>query len=121
MWTHKSVPICLRIIVVCVFACVSACSAMQQEPEETDDFFSDTNDPFDDPFFTDPPEWDKTMLAHSEVLSQTDSEGEADGKADGESEESESKWEQTEGVVFSTILVAATLGKLALIPLGLGF
>ena len=117
MWTHKSVPICLRIIVVCVFACVSACSAMQQGPEETDDFFTDTNDPFDDPFFTDPPEWDKTMLAHSEVLSQTDFEGEADE----ESGEPESTWEQTEGVVFSTILVAATLGKLALIPLGLGF
>jgi hypothetical protein len=90
---------------------------MQQGPEETDDFFTDPNDPFADPFFTDPPEWDKTMLAHSEVLSQTDSEGEADE----ESGEPESRWEQTEGVVFSTILVAATLGKLALIPLGLGF
>lgn len=120
MWIPKSLSICLRIVVVCVFAGLSACSAMQQGPEETDDFFTDTSDPFADPFFTDPPEWDKTMLAHSEVLSQTDVEGEADVESE-ESEESESSWEQTEGVLFSTILVAASLGKLALIPLGLGF
>ncbi len=117
MWTQKSMSISMRIVVVCVFACMSACGAMQQGPEETDDFFADTNDPFDDPFFTDPPEWDKTMLAHSEVLSQTDFEGEAGEEAG----ESETTWEQTEGILFSTILVAASLGKLALIPLGLGF
>jgi hypothetical protein len=117
MWTEKSMLICMRIAVIFVFAWVSGCGAMQHGPEETDDFFADTNDPFEDPFFTDPPEWDKTMLAHREVLSQTDFEGET-GE---ESGESESAWEQTEGILFSTILVAASRGKLALIPLGLGF
>ena len=117
MWTHKSMSICMRIVVVCIFAGLSACSAMQQGPEEEDDFFSDSSDPFDDPFFTGSPDWDNTILAQSEVLSQTDLKGEAAE----ESEESESTRERTEGMLFSTLLVAATLGKLALIPLGLGF
>ncbi len=117
MWTLKSMSICMRIVVVFILACLSACGALQQGPEETDDFFSDSSDPFDDPFFTGSPDWDKTMLAQSEVLSQTDFEGEA-GE---EFEESESAQERTEGILLSTILVATTLGKLALVPFGLGF
>ena len=119
MWTPKSMSILMRIVVVFLFACLSACSAMQQGPEE-DDFFSDSRDPFDDPFFTGSPDWDNTKLAQSEILSQTDVGGEAAEESEG-AEGSESTREKTEGMLFSTLLVAATLGKLALIPLGLGF
>ena len=117
MGTHTSRARGMRIVVICLFTCLSACGAMQQGPDEEDDFFSDSHDPFDDPFFTGSPDWDQTILAQSEVLSQTDLKGEAAE----EFEESESTGEKTQGILFSTILVAATLGKLALIPLGLGF
>ena len=109
-----------RLVLVGLLVCVSACSAIQQGPDETDDFFTDTTDPFNDPFFTDPPEWNQAMLAESEILSQPKT-GEDPGKEPGEFEESETGWEKGEGMLFSTILVAATLGKMALLPLGLGF
>lgn len=109
-----------RLVLVCLLACLSACGAMQQGPEETDAFFTDTTDPFNDPFFTNPPEWDQALLDHSEVLSQPQTGDTAETQPT-QFGESESGWEKGEGVLFSTILVAATLGKMALLPLGLGF
>lgn len=116
--------VCMRTVMVLALVCVSACSAMQHGPEETDNFFTDTTDPFNDPFFTDPPEWDQAMLDHSEVLSQSPNgknDAENAGKESAAFDESETDWEKGEGMLFSTILVAATLGKMALLPLGLGF
>lgn len=81
---------------------------------ETGDFLFDSHGAFDDPFFTGTPDWDETILAHSEVPFQADLESEV-GE---EFEESESTQERAAGVLFSTLLVAASLGKLALIPFG---
>lgn len=86
--------------------CVTACSAQRNDPHG--DIMADTSDPFDDPFFTDPPVWDDSVLQQSEVLTQ-----------DAEEPEKPRSWrERGEGVIFSTLRVGASLGTLALPFLG---
>jgi hypothetical protein len=88
----------------------SACSAHRHASDQ-EDLFADTDDPFADPFFTQSPEWDASVLRQSEILSQ-DAE---------EPEKPQSFAERSQGIIFSTIIVGASLGRLALPLLGLGF
>lgn len=91
-------------------AMTSACSAHRHALDQ-DDLFADTDDPFTDPFFTQSPEWDSSVLEQSEILSQ-DAE---------EPEKPQSFAERSQGIIFSTLIVGASLGHLALPLLGFGF
>jgi hypothetical protein len=95
---------------------MAACSLQRQGPQK--DEVVDTSDPFQDPFFTQSPEWDDSVLRQSEVLAQ-DEKDEQGEKA--EAEKSGSFFEKSEGVIFSTVMVGMALGKLALPFFGLGF
>jgi hypothetical protein len=87
-----------------------ACSAQRHKPQH-EDLRVDGRDPFDDPFFTQSPEWDESVLQHSEVLAQQPREREVP----------RSFTERTQEVIFSTFLIGASLGQVALPLLGLGF
>lgn len=98
------------ILILWGLTLISACSA-QRHSAQHDDLFADTSDPFDDPFFTQPPEWDNSVLQESEVLAEDPEEP----------EKPKSFAERSQEAVFSVILVGASLGQLALPLLGLGF
>lgn len=95
------------IVLVLTLFILSACSVPRQQPEEG----FDTTDPFADPFFTQAPEWDDSVLRQSEVLAEDEEEA----------KKPESFLDRTEGVVFSTFVVGAGLAQMALPFLGLGF
>jgi hypothetical protein len=97
------------LLVLALLICLPACST--PKPDAQPEMGLDTSDPFNDPFFTQPPEWNNSVLEQSEVLAQNDEE----------KKKPQTFLERTEGVVFSTIVVGASLGKLALPFLGLGF
>jgi hypothetical protein len=113
MWKARSWPAEVwRVRVFLIFTLLislSACSAHKQDPQP--EIGLDTSDPFNDPFFTQPPEWNNSVLQQSEVLAENDEE----------KKKPQTFLERTEGVVFSTLVVGASLGKLALPFLGLGF
>lgn len=97
----------VRIFLVLTVLVVSACSVPRQQPE----MGFDTSDPFADPFFTQPPQWNDSVLQQSEVLAENEEEA----------KKPESFLERTEGVIFGTFVVGAGLAQLALPLLGLGF
>lgn len=108
MWGRRT---CWWVILLVLGSAVtSACSAHRHKPQP-DDLFADAGDPFDDPFFTQSPEWDESVLQQSEVLAQRP----------GGPEGPRSFAERTQGVIFSTLLVGASLGRFALPFLGFGF
>ena len=110
MWSWLTeVQIVRFLLIVALVICLPACSAPKQDAQP--EMGLDTSDPFNDPFFTQPPEWNNSVLQQSEVLAENDEEA----------KEPQSFLERTEGVVFSTLVVGASLGKLALPFLGLGF
>ena len=110
MWSWLAeVQIVRFLLIVALVICLPACSAPKQDAQP--EMGLDTSDPFNDPFFTQPPEWNNSVLQQSEVLAENDEE----------KKEPQSFLERTEGVVFSTLVVGASLGKLALPFLGLGF
>jgi hypothetical protein len=81
--------------------CGAACSTQQQNPQ--DDLAVNTADPFADPFFTQPPTWDGSVLQQSEVLTEEP----------GEPQKPKSFLERSEGVLVSTLIVGVSLAKLA--------
>lgn len=83
----------LNWMLVIVLLCSVACSTQQQKSQ--DDLAVNSADPFDDPFFTQPP---------SEMLTEEP----------GEPQKPKSFLEQSEGVVVSTLIVGISLAKLAL-------
>jgi len=113
MWRMGSwlaeVRIVRFLLIVALVICLPACSSHKQDAQP--EIGLDTSDPFNDPFFTQPPEWNNSVLQQSEVLAENDEEA----------KKPQSFLERTEGVVFSTFVVGASLAKLALPFLGLGF
>ena len=67
MWRLTRQWIVLGILLLCV-ALIGACSSQAKRTD--DDFIVGTDDPFNDPFFANAPEWDSSVLKQSEVLSQ---------------------------------------------------
>ncbi len=98
------------VVLMVALALSSACSAHRHDSPQ-DDWFADSDDPFDDPFFTHAPEWDNSVLQQSEVIAESQDEP----------ERPKTFAERSQEVVFSTLLVGASLGQLALPFFGLGF
>ena len=104
-WMTRSQRV--RIFLLVGLICVAGCSAQRQDPQK--DMLVDASDPFSDPFFTKPPDWNDSVLQQSEVLA----EGNEQAK------KPQSFLDRTEGVIFSTVLVGASLAQIALPFLGL--
>jgi hypothetical protein len=96
----------MRVLLLLGLVFAFGCSAQRQDPHS--DMVADGSDPFTDPFFTQPSGWDDSVLRQSEVLARGD-EG---------PKKPQSLLERSEGVIFSTFLVGASLAKLALPFLG---
>lgn len=92
----------LNCLLLVGLLCSVACSTQQQQSR--DDLAVNTVDPFDDPFFTQPPAWDDSVLEQSEILAETPEEP----------QKPKSLLEQGEGFMVSTLVVGASLAKLAL-------
>lgn len=92
----------LNCLLLVGLLCSVACSTQQSKPQ--DDLAVNTTDPFDDPFFTQPPAWDDSVLEQSEILAEESEEP----------EKPKSFIEKSEGVVVSTLIVGASLAKMAL-------
>lgn len=110
MWSGKTKYQWIGIGLLLGLVCIAGCSAQRRTAPE--DAIVDASDPFTDSFFTQPPEWQDSVLRESEVL--------AKGQ-DAEPEKPQTFLERSEGVIFSTVLVGASLAKLAFPFLGLGF
>ena len=102
MWSRMKKAHWLRLFLLVGCLCLLSCSSQRQDPQK--DMMVDASDPFSDPFFTQPPDWDNSMLQQSEVL----------GKEDEEAKKPQSFLERTEGIVFGTLVVGGTLAKMAL-------
>jgi hypothetical protein len=109
MWRCLERDYWMKILLIVICLSIAACSTQRAQPK--DETAINTDDPFNDPFFTQPPPWDDSVLQQSEVLTGMD----------GEPEKPKTFLEQSEGVMLSTLIVGATLGKMALPFLGLGF
>jgi hypothetical protein len=109
MWRCLERDYWMKILLIVICLSIAACSTQRTQPK--DDVAVNADDPFSDPFFTQPPPWDDSVLQQSEVLTEKD----------GEPEKPKTFLEQSEGVMLSTLIVGATLGKIALPFLGLGF
>jgi hypothetical protein len=109
---RRSVTRCqwVRRLLLTGFVFLAACSAHQHQTHDAS--VVDSSDPFADPFFISPPEWDATILQQSEVLSQDETV---------EPEKPKTVLEHGGNVIFNTLFVGASLGKLALPLLGVGF
>ena len=113
MW--RGVPRCqwVRGLLFTGLVFLAACSAHQHQTHNASVVDSvDSSDPFADPFFTSPPEWDATVLQQSEVLAQDETV---------EPEKPKTVLEHGGNVILNTLFVGASLGKLALPLLGVGF
>ncbi|MGE0827300.1 MAG: hypothetical protein AB7G75_20815 [Candidatus Binatia bacterium] len=97
---------CWAKIFLLLFLIVSACST-QQKPAH-DNFL---DDPFDDPFFTNAPAWDSSVLQQSEILTQDEG---------GEPDEPRSLLERSGDMLMGALIVGGGLARLAAMPL-LGF
>ena len=109
MWGDISQNRWLRLLLLVSVLCIAACSAQRQTQD--DDLALNTDDPFNDPFFTEAPEWDTSVLEQSEILKEGPMEP----------EKPKTFVEKSEGFIFSTLIVGASLAKLALPFMGLGF
>ncbi len=107
MWNWMTRSQGVRIFLLMGLIYVAGCSAQRQDPQK--DMLVDASDPFSDPFFTEPPDWNDSVLQQSEVLTEKNEEA----------KKPQSFLDRTEGVVFSTVMVGATLTQMALPFLGL--
>lgn len=107
MWSWMRKFHWVRIVLVVGLIGVAGCSTQRQDPQK--DLHVDASDPFSDPFFTNPPAWNDSVLQQSEVLTEGDEEA----------KKPQTFLERTEGVVFGTLIVGGTLAKMALPFLGL--
>jgi hypothetical protein len=98
----------LRLLLIASVLCLAACSAQRQD--QHDEIAVNTDDPFNDPFFTQPPAWDDSVLQQSAVLTAKPEEP----------EQPKTFAEKSEGVIVSTLIMGASLAKIALLPF-LGF
>jgi hypothetical protein len=92
----------LGILLLAIVIGVSACSTQKQQPQ--DETTVSAADPFTDRFFTEPPAWDDSVLQQSETLTE---------KPDAP-EKPKTLLERSEGLVFSTLIVGASLAKFAM-------
>ena len=99
----------IRLLLIACVLCLAACSTQRQDQQ--DEMAVNAADPFNDPFFTQPPAWDDSVLQQSEVLAEKPEEP----------EQPKTFVEKSEGFIFSTLIVGATLAKMALPFMGLGF
>lgn len=85
---------------------VSACSGQQKNAD--DDFLIGTNDPFQDPFFTDnAQEWDSSVLKQSDVLAQDVPKG----------PEEPTTWvEKSESALLGAVIVGGAVAKMVFLP-----
>jgi hypothetical protein len=98
----------LRLLLIASVLCFAACSTQRQEQQ--DEVAVNTDDPFTDPFFTQPPAWDDSVLQQSDILTAEPEE----------SEQPKTLAEKSEGVIVSTLIMGATLAKMVFLPL-IGF
>jgi hypothetical protein len=91
----------IRIVLFFGLLSITACSAQRRDFDE-DGIRVDTSDPFTDPFFTESPAWDASVLQQSEVL-----------MSEKPPEEPATWLERSEGIIFSTFVVGASLARLA--------
>ena len=92
----------LGLLFVTLLLLMNACSIQQQQMN--DELAVNSADPFNDPFFTQPPAWDNSVLQQSEVLTENPDEP----------EKPKTMLERSEGVLISTLIVGASLAKMAL-------
>lgn len=104
MWRGRLGGPWLRLLLVASMLCLTACSAQRQDQQ--DEMAVNTDDPFTDPFFTQPPAWDDSVLQQSEVLTANPEEP----------EQPKTFAEKSEGVIVSTLIVGASLAKIVLLP-----
>jgi hypothetical protein len=90
------------LLLITLIISISACSTQQHQTQ--DEIAVNSADPFADPFFTQPPAWDDSVLQQSEVLAD---------KPD-EPEKPKTMLERSEGIVLSTLIVGVSLAKMAL-------
>ncbi len=112
---QKSRVIWVGLLLIFGTGWLIACGAAH--PRKDDALVSDVRassdpDPFDDPFFTNPPDWDKDVLAHSELMVKWDDEI----STLDDSDESETTLEKGENILFTGAVVGATIAKMMFIP-----
>ena len=103
-WMKKSHWVKVFLLVGCLG--VLGCSTQRQDPQK--DMMVDASDPFSDPFFTQPPDWDNSVLQQSDVLTTDDEQA----------KKPQSFLERTEGVVLGTFIVGAAVAQMAIPFLG---
>jgi len=81
---------------------IAACSTQHQNHH--DELALNTDDPFTDPFFTEPPQWDASVLEQSEILREEPIEP----------ERPKTFVEKSENFILGTLIVGGSLAKLAL-------
>ena len=101
MWNNVTRNRWLRLLLFISVFCIAACSTQHQDQHED---LALNDDPFTDPFFTEAPEWDASVLQQSEVLKEEPMEP----------ERPKTFAEKSEGFILSTLIVGASLAKLAL-------
>lgn len=104
MWCDRFCIHWVRLLFIASVLCFAACSAQRQDQQ--DEMVVNTDDPFTDPFFTEPPAWDDSVLQQSEVLTAKPAEP----------EQPKTFVEKSEGVIVSTLIVGASLAKIVLLP-----
>jgi hypothetical protein len=95
-----------KTLFVILLLCVSGCSSQQKNAD--DDFLMGTNDPFQDPFFTDSAqEWDSSVLKQSEVLAQD---------VPKDPDEPMTWIEKSESALMGAVMVGGGVAKLLFLP-----
>ena len=96
----------VRLLFIACVLCLAACSTQRQDQQ--DEMAVNAADPFDDPFFTQPPAWDDSVLQQSEVLAEKPEEEEL--------EQPKTFAEKGEDLLVSTLIVGASVAKIVLLP-----
>jgi hypothetical protein len=104
MWCRLLRGHWLRLLLIVCILCLAACSAQRQDQQN--EVAVNTDDPFTDPFFTQPPAWDDSVLQQSEVLTAKSEEA----------EQPKTFAEKSGDVIVSTLIVSASLAKIVLLP-----
>jgi hypothetical protein len=97
-----------KMLVITLFLLfVGACSSQQKSAD--DDFQIGTNDPFQDPFFTDSAqEWDSSVLKQSEVLAED---------VPKDPDEPTTWVEKSESAFMAAVIVGGTVAKILFLPM----
>ena len=94
----------VRLLLVACALCLAACSTQRQDQQN--EMTVNADDPFKDPFYTESPAWEDSVLQQSEVLKEKPEEP----------EQPKTFAEKGEDFIVSTLLVGASLAKIALLP-----